>query len=90
LTYGFGHPFIRADAALLEAQARPLICCLRDISPVSSLAPWKAVSATQQAIFKAHVDLMASQVSADTTTEEMEAALEEALTYVRRQRVWQP
>ena len=33
---------------------------------------------------------MASQVSADSTPEEMDAALEEALTHVRRQRVWQP
>jgi hypothetical protein len=37
-----------------------------------------------------HLDYMASQVAPETTTEEMEAALQEALTHVRPHRSWQP
>lgn len=37
-----------------------------------------------------HLDYMASQVGPDTTTEEMEAALQEALTHVRPRRSRQP
>jgi hypothetical protein len=33
---------------------------------------------------------MASRVVPETTAEEMEAALQEALDHVRRQRTWQP
>jgi len=35
-----------------------------------------------------HLDYMASQVAPDATTEEMEAALQEALTQVRPYRSW--
>jgi hypothetical protein len=35
-----------------------------------------------------HLHHMASQVRTDTTTEQMEAALEEALTAVRPRRIW--
>ena len=37
-----------------------------------------------------HLDHMASQVTPDTTPEEMEAALEDALAQVRPLRRWQP
>jgi hypothetical protein len=37
-----------------------------------------------------HLDYMASQVGSQTTTEEMEAALQEALSHVRPRRSWQP
>jgi hypothetical protein len=37
-----------------------------------------------------HLDYMASQVAPETTPEEMEAALQEALTHVRPHRSWQP
>ena len=36
------------------------------------------------------LDHMASQVTPETTTEEMEAALHEALTHLRPHRSWQP
>ncbi len=36
-----------------------------------------------------HLDYMASQIAPETTTEEMEAALQEALAHVRPQRSWQ-
>lgn len=35
-----------------------------------------------------HLDYMASQVVPETTAEEMEAALQEALDHVRQQRTW--
>jgi hypothetical protein len=37
-----------------------------------------------------HLDDMASQVAPDTTAEEMEAALQDALTQVRPRRSWRP
>jgi hypothetical protein len=37
-----------------------------------------------------HLDLMASHVVPRTTSEEMEAALQEALDHVRQHRTWQP
>ncbi len=36
-----------------------------------------------------HLDKMASQVAPETTAEEMEAALQEALDHVRPHRFWQ-
>lgn len=37
-----------------------------------------------------HLDIMASQIRPETTAEQMEAALEEALASVRPRRSWQP
>ena len=37
-----------------------------------------------------HLDYMASQVQRETTPQELEAALEEALSHVRPHRNWQP
>ncbi len=37
-----------------------------------------------------HLDYMASQVAPETTAEEMEAALQEALQHVRPPRSWRP
>jgi hypothetical protein len=37
-----------------------------------------------------HLDYMASQVAKETTVEEMESALQEALAHARPQRNWQP
>ena len=39
---------------------------------------------------KQHLDNMASQVPLETTAEEMEGAIEEALEHVRPHRNWQP
>jgi len=78
------------DAALLEAQARAaLMPAERYLAGIVA----RALERRQRraaADLEAHLDAMASQVSADTTAEEMEAALEEALTHLRPQRVWQP
>jgi hypothetical protein len=78
------------DAALLEAQARTA-----HMPPERYLAGIiaRALENRQRRAagdLKAQLDLMASQVFPDTTPEEMEAALEEALTHVRPRRVWQP
>ena len=37
-----------------------------------------------------HLDYMASRVAPETTGEEMESALQEALAHVRPRRSWQP
>jgi hypothetical protein len=37
-----------------------------------------------------HLDAMASQVAPETTTEQMEVALEEALTVIRPRNSWLP
>jgi hypothetical protein len=37
-----------------------------------------------------HLDYIASQVAPETTPDEMEAALAEALAHVRPRRIWQP
>jgi hypothetical protein len=76
------------DAALLEAQARAAhLPAERYLAGIVA----RALERRQRRAagdLEAHLGLMASQVSADTTAEEMEAALEEALTHIRPHRVW--
>lgn len=78
------------DAAALEAQARAA-----RMSAEGYLAHIVARALGRQHRRDAenlgqHLDYMASQVIPETTTEEMEAALQEALTHVRPHRSWQP
>ena len=78
------------NAAALEAQARAAhMPAERFLAQVVERAlerqhRWHAENLAK------HLDYMASQVSPETTTEEMEAALQEALTQVRPRRSWQP
>jgi len=78
------------NAAVLEAHARAAhMSAERYLADLVARAlerrQRRAVSELER-----HIVYMASQVSADTTAEEMEAALEEALTQVRPHRIWQP
>jgi hypothetical protein len=77
------------NAAALEAQARAA-----HMPPDRYLADIVARALESQhrrnaANLAAHLDTMASQVAPDTTPEQMEAALEDALKHVRPQRSWQ-
>ena len=78
------------NAAVLEAQARAAhMSAERYLAGIVA----RALERRQRRAagdLEAHLDVMASQVAADTTPEEMEAALEEALTHVRPHRSWQP
>ena len=76
------------NAAILQAQARaahmPVERYLAEIvARALERRHRRAVSDLEQ-----HLGSMAAQVSADTTPEEMEAALEEALAHVRPLRSW--
>ena len=78
------------NAAVLEAQARAA-----RMSAEGYLAHIVARALERQRRrdaenLRQHPDYMASQVTPETTTEEMEAALQEALSHVRPQRSWQP
>jgi hypothetical protein len=78
------------NAAALEAQARAA-----RMPAERYLAHIVACALERQHLRDAenleqHLDSMASQVAPETTTEEMEAALQEALTHVRPRRSWQP
>ena len=78
------------DAAVLEAQARAAhMSAERYLADIVARALERrqrcAASDLEQ-----HLGSMASQVSADTSPAEMEAALDEALTHVRQSRRWRP
>jgi len=78
------------NAAALEAQARAA-----NMPPERYLAQIVAQALERQRGRNAenlgkHLDNMASQVVPETTPEEMEAALQEALMQVRPRRNWQP
>lgn len=78
------------DAAVLEAKARAAhMPTERYLAAIVARALERQQRRAADDL-AAHLDAMASQASADTTAEEMEAALEEALTHVRPQRVWKP
>jgi hypothetical protein len=78
------------DAALLEAQARAAhMSAERYLAAIVARALERRQRRAADDL-AAHLDVMASQASDNTTPEEMEAALEEALTHVRTQRVWKP
>lgn len=77
------------NAATLEAQAR-----IARMSTERYLAYIleQALEVQQRratANLEQHLEYMASQVAPETTPEEMEAALEEALAHVRPHRIWQ-
>lgn len=78
------------NAAVLEAQARaarmPAALYLAHIVE-RALERQRCCDAENLA---KHLDYMASQVAPKTTAEEMEVALQEALTHVRPHRSWQP
>jgi len=78
------------NAAALEAQAR-----VANMPPERYLAQIVAQALERQRQTNAenlgkHLDYMASQVDPETTSEEMEAAHQEALTHVRPRRNWRP
>lgn len=78
------------NAAVLEAQARA--ACMpaeRYLAQIVARAFERQHRHDAENLGK-HLDYMASQVAPETTTEEMEAALQEALADVRPHRSWQP
>jgi hypothetical protein len=78
------------DAAALEAQARAArMPADRYLAQIVTRALERQHRRDAENLEK-HLDYMASHVAPETTTEEMEAALQEALTHVRPHRNWQP
>ncbi len=76
------------NAAALEAQARA--ACMpaeRYLAHIVALALERQRQRDAENLAK-HLDYMASQIAPDTTTEAMEAALQEALTQVRPRHSW--
>jgi hypothetical protein len=78
------------NAAILEAQARAArMPAERYLAPIVARALEHQRRRDAESLGK-HLDQMASEVAPETTTEEMEAALQEALAHVRPHRNWQP
>jgi hypothetical protein len=78
------------DAAALEAQARAArMPAERYLAEIVARALERQHRRDAENLEK-HLDYMASQVVAETSAEEMEAALQEALTQVRPHRSWRP
>ena len=78
------------DAAALEARARAArMPAERYLAEIVTRALERQHRQDVQNLEK-HLDYMASQVVPDTTVDEMEAALQEALTHVRPHRDWRP
>jgi len=78
------------DAAALEAQARAArMSAERYLAHIIARALEHQHRRDAENLAQ-HLDCMASQVVPETTTEQMEAALQEALTHVRPHRSWQP
>jgi hypothetical protein len=76
------------DAAALEAHARAArMPAERYLAHIVARALERQHRRDAENLGK-HLDYMASQVAPDTATEEMEAALQEALTQVRPRRSW--
>jgi non-ribosomal peptide synthetase component F len=77
------------DAAALEAQARAArMPADRYLAQIVTRALERQHRRDAEKLEK-HLDYMAAQVAPETTTEEMEAALQEALSLVRPHRNWQ-
>lgn len=77
------------NAATLEAQARAArMPAERYLADIVARALERQHRRDADNLGK-HLDYMASQVAPETTTEEMEAALQEALAHVRPNRSWQ-
>jgi hypothetical protein len=78
------------NAAALEARARAArMPPERYLAEIVARALERHQSRAAENLGK-HLDYMASQVAPETTAEEMEAAIQEALIHVRPQRNWQP
>jgi len=78
------------NAAALEAQARAArMPAERYLAHIVARALERQHRRDAENLGK-HLDTMASQVALETTSEEMEAALQEALAHVRPHRSWQP
>jgi len=78
------------NAAALESQARAArMPAERYLAHVVARALERQHREDAEDLRK-HLDCMASQVAPETTAEEMQTALEEALTHVRPHRSWQP
>jgi hypothetical protein len=78
------------NAAALEAQARAArMSAERYLAHIVARALERQHRRDAENLGK-HLDTMASHVAPETTSEEMEAALQEALTHVRPHRSWQP
>lgn len=78
------------DAAALEAQARS--ARMPAESYLAHIVARALESQHRRDVdnLGKHLDSMASKMAPATTVDEMEAALEEALTQVRPRRSWQP
>jgi hypothetical protein len=77
------------NAAVLEAQARAArMPADRYLADIVARALETQHRRDAENLAK-HLDYMASQVAPQTTPEEMEAALQEALMHVRQRRNWQ-
>ena len=78
------------NAAALEAQARAArMPTERYLAYIVARALERQHRRDAENLGK-HLDTMASKVAPETTSEEMEAALQEALAHVRPYRSWQP
>lgn len=78
------------NAAALEAQARAArMPAERYLAHIVARALESQHRQDAENLGK-HLDTMASQVAPETTSEDMEAALQEALAHVRPHRSWQP
>ncbi|MGA2134768.1 MAG: hypothetical protein ABSH50_20985 [Bryobacteraceae bacterium] len=78
------------SAAALEAQARAArVPAERYLADIVARALERQHRQDAENLAK-HLDYMALRVAPDTTTEEMEIALQEALSQVRPQRNWRP
>jgi hypothetical protein len=77
------------DAAALEAQARAARMPAKDYlsNIVARVLERQRTRNTED--LGQHLDYMAAQIVPDTTAEDMERALQEALTQVRPRRAWQ-
>jgi hypothetical protein len=78
------------NAAALEAQARAArMSAQLYLAQIVARALERQHRVDAENLAK-HLDYMASQVAKETTVEEMESALQEALAHARPQRNWQP
>jgi hypothetical protein len=78
------------DAAVLAVLARTARMSPEGfLSHIISSALERQKSRTAEQLAH-HLDMMAAQIRLDTTSEDMEAALEEALAAARPRRDWQP
>ena len=73
------------DATILEGEAR---AANMPVDQYLQRLIAKALKQKAVANLERHLDYMAAQVHPDTTTEQMEAALDEALLHVRPERRW--